>query len=177
MPVRVHNWASRKTDTDTDEAVVLVLVQWKNNPSSRDVILRFARQSVQKVHWSNGELHCSPLQLSLPTSPPRSPRHNMEVDPQAPPSESAPHTGTSLINTDAAPIPPTSAPVPTTSGPAEPSSSTGVKRPHDRPEPSAPLLPMEEVLRRRLTVIQEGDNVLLRLPSDSIKAVVASKQG
>jgi tRNA (adenine-N(1)-)-methyltransferase non-catalytic subunit len=33
------------------------------------------------------------------------------------------------------------------------------------------------VLRRRLTVIQEGDNVLLRLPSDSIKAVVASKQG
>lgn len=102
----------------------------------------------------------------------------MEVEPQAPTSETAPHTGTSLINTDAAPIPPTSGPdVPTTSDPAEPSSSTGVKRPYDRSEPSAPLLPMEEVLRRRLTVIQEGDNVLLRLPSDSIKAVVASKQG
>jgi tRNA (adenine-N(1)-)-methyltransferase non-catalytic subunit len=109
----------------------------------------------------------------------------MEVDPQAPTSESAPHTGTSLINTDTALIPPTAPSaaataqvVPTTSDPAEPSSSTGgAKRPHDRSEPSAPLLPMEEVLRRRLTVIQEGDNVLLRLPSDSIKAVVASKQG
>lgn len=40
-----------------------------------------------------------------------------------------------------------------------------------------PQEPLEEVLRRRLTVIKEGDNVLLRLPSDTVKAVVASKDG
>ena len=37
--------------------------------------------------------------------------------------------------------------------------------------------PMEDILLRRITTIKEGDNVLLRLPSDAIKAVVASKDG
>ena len=40
-----------------------------------------------------------------------------------------------------------------------------------------PLEPMEDILFRRVTTIKEGDNVLLRLPSDSVKAVVASKDG
>lgn len=45
------------------------------------------------------------------------------------------------------------------------------------PRVPEPLEPLDEVLRRRLTVIKEGDNVLLKLPSDTIKAVVASKDG
>jgi len=36
---------------------------------------------------------------------------------------------------------------------------------------------LDDILLRRITTIKEGDNVLLRLPSDSIKAVVASKDG
>lgn len=40
-----------------------------------------------------------------------------------------------------------------------------------------PKEPLEDILHRRLTVIKEGDNVLLRLPSDTVKAVVASKDG
>jgi tRNA (adenine-N(1)-)-methyltransferase non-catalytic subunit len=40
-----------------------------------------------------------------------------------------------------------------------------------------PLEPMEDILRRRVTTIKEGDNVLLKLPSEAIKAVVASKDG
>jgi tRNA (adenine-N(1)-)-methyltransferase non-catalytic subunit len=36
---------------------------------------------------------------------------------------------------------------------------------------------MSEVMLRRLTTIQKGDNVLLKLPSDSVKAVVASETG
>jgi hypothetical protein len=40
-----------------------------------------------------------------------------------------------------------------------------------------PREPLEDVLLRRVTTIKEGDNVLLRLPSDSVKAVVASKDG
>lgn len=39
------------------------------------------------------------------------------------------------------------------------------------------LVPMDEVMLKRLTVIKEGDNVLLRLPSDQVKAVVATKDG
>lgn len=46
-----------------------------------------------------------------------------------------------------------------------------------RNEPTEPLEPLDDVLHRRLTIIKEGDNVLLRLPSDAIKAVVASKDG
>ncbi|KAL1410018.1 tRNA (adenine(58)-N(1))-methyltransferase non-catalytic subunit trm6 [Vanrija albida] len=46
-----------------------------------------------------------------------------------------------------------------------------------RNEPTEPLEPLDDILHRRLTIIKEGDNVLLRLPSDAIKAVVASKDG
>lgn len=49
------------------------------------------------------------------------------------------------------------------------------KRKLDAHDPS--LEPMSEVMLRRTTKIQEGDNVLLKLPSDSVKAVVASKDG
>ena len=40
-----------------------------------------------------------------------------------------------------------------------------------------PLEPLEDVVHRRITRIKEGDSVLLRMPSDAIKAVVASKDG
>lgn len=40
-----------------------------------------------------------------------------------------------------------------------------------------PQEPIEDVIHRRLTVIKEGDNVLLRLPSDTIKSVVVTKDG
>ena len=43
----------------------------------------------------------------------------------------------------------------------------------DRPQRE----PLDDVLLRRVTTIKEGDNVLLRLPSDSVKAVVALKNG
>ena len=42
---------------------------------------------------------------------------------------------------------------------------------------SVPLEPLEDILHQRVSTIREGDNVLLRLPSDAIKAVVASKDG
>jgi tRNA (adenine-N(1)-)-methyltransferase non-catalytic subunit len=57
-------------------------------------------------------------------------------------------------------------------------ASTARPHPNSRkPKDAGPLEPLDEILRRRLTVIKEGDNVLLKLPSDSIKAVVASKDG
>lgn len=56
-----------------------------------------------------------------------------------------------------------------------PTATNGFKRPRKAPE--EPKEPLSEVLLRRLTTIKEGDNVLLRLPSDSIKAVVASRDG
>ena len=40
-----------------------------------------------------------------------------------------------------------------------------------------PLEPLEDIVHRRVNTIREGDNVLLRLPSDAIKAVVASQDG
>lgn len=43
--------------------------------------------------------------------------------------------------------------------------------------PESELPPLSEVMLRRLTTIKEGDNVLLRLPSDQVKAVVATKEG
>lgn len=57
---------------------------------------------------------------------------------------------------------------------AQPAVASSSKRP---PKPSVPLEPMDEILLRRLTTIKEGDNVLLKLPSDTVKAVVASKDG
>jgi tRNA (adenine-N(1)-)-methyltransferase non-catalytic subunit len=44
-------------------------------------------------------------------------------------------------------------------------------------QPTEELEPLRDVLRRRVTTIKEGDNVLLKLPSEAIKAVVASKDG
>ncbi|ORX41008.1 Gcd10p family-domain-containing protein [Kockovaella imperatae] len=66
----------------------------------------------------------------------------------------------------------------------ESSKSNGVTVPAKRKavnavaqQEAAPLEPLDVLARRRVTQIKEGDNVLLRLPSDSIKAVVASKEG
>lgn len=53
--------------------------------------------------------------------------------------------------------------------------ASGSKRP--RKAPDTPLEPLDDVLLRRITTIKEGDNVLLRMPSDAVKAVVASKDG
>ncbi|BEI96979.1 hypothetical protein CcaverHIS631_0205680 [Cutaneotrichosporon cavernicola] len=61
--------------------------------------------------------------------------------------------------------------------PAQPEASSS-RTPHPRKgKDDEPQEPLEDVLRRRTTIIQEGDNVLLRLPSDTVKAVVASKDG
>jgi len=38
-------------------------------------------------------------------------------------------------------------------------------------------VPLAESLLQRVSTIKEGDNVLLRMPSDMVKAVVASKDG
>lgn len=59
---------------------------------------------------------------------------------------------------------------------AEASSSKPQKQPRVKPPPPTPA-EIEASLLRRVTAIKEGDNVLLRLPSDAIKAVVASKDG
>ncbi|RXK41998.1 hypothetical protein M231_00719 [Tremella mesenterica] len=56
---------------------------------------------------------------------------------------------------------------------ADPPSSS--KRP--RQPSSPPSEPLSTLLQRRVTTIKEGDNVLLRLPSDTVKAVVASHEG
>lgn len=74
---------------------------------------------------------------------------------------------------------PTDEPV---AGPSNPpkSHSGGDGRPPPKKRrhvAEADLLPMDEISLKRLTVIKEGDNVLLRLPSDQVKAVVASKDG
>lgn len=68
---------------------------------------------------------------------------------------------------------------PTTQPSAEvhPVAAAPSNRPSRRQKDEGPLEPLDDVLRRRLTTIKEGDNVLLKLPSDSIKAVVASKEG
>lgn len=52
-------------------------------------------------------------------------------------------------------------------------------RPHGgrKAKDQGPLEPLADVLLNRITVIKEGDNVLLRLPSDAVKAVVASSTG
>lgn len=44
-------------------------------------------------------------------------------------------------------------------------------------ESSKPQLSLEDSLLQRVSTIKEGDNVLLRLPSDMVKAVVASEHG
>ena len=44
-------------------------------------------------------------------------------------------------------------------------------------ESSKPQISLQDSLLQRVSTIQEGDNVLLRMPSDMVKAVVASKDG
>ena len=44
-------------------------------------------------------------------------------------------------------------------------------------ESSKPQMSLEDSLLQRVSTIKEGDNVLLRLPSDMVKAVVASEHG
>ncbi|KAK1923132.1 putative eukaryotic translation initiation factor 3 62 kDa subunit [Papiliotrema laurentii] len=65
---------------------------------------------------------------------------------------------------------------------AEASSSTtpqpAAENKNKRQKPPPPTAEeIETSLIRRVTTIKEGDNVLLRLPSDAIKAVVASREG
>lgn len=60
-----------------------------------------------------------------------------------------------------------------TAGEGEASTSAPFRRKKDL----EPQEPVEDVIHRRLTVIKEGDNVLLRLPSDTIKSVVVTKDG
>lgn len=61
--------------------------------------------------------------------------------------------------------------------PAQPEASSSRPPQPRKPRDNEPQEPLEEVLRRRVTKIKEGDNVLLRLPSDTVKAVVATKDG
>jgi tRNA (adenine-N(1)-)-methyltransferase non-catalytic subunit len=44
-------------------------------------------------------------------------------------------------------------------------------------ESSKPQISLHDSLLQRVSTIKEGDNVLLRMPSDMVKAVVASKDG
>jgi tRNA (adenine-N(1)-)-methyltransferase non-catalytic subunit len=44
-------------------------------------------------------------------------------------------------------------------------------------KPTPQPIPLSESLLQRVSTIKEGDNVLLRMPSDMVKAVVASKDG
>ena len=44
-------------------------------------------------------------------------------------------------------------------------------------ESSKPQISLQDSLLQRVSTIKEGDNVLLRMPSDMVKAVVASKDG
>lgn len=82
-----------------------------------------------------------------------------------------------------APVAEGSAPAPVADG--EPSTSAAAgegegssSAPHHRrKKDQEPQEPIEDVVHRRLTVIKEGDNVLLRLPSDTIKSVVVQKDG
>lgn len=59
-------------------------------------------------------------------------------------------------------------------------TSAGRPRPDElkkNGESSKPSVSLEDSLLQRVSTIKEGDNVLLRLPSDTVKAVVASKEG
>ncbi|WWD20728.1 hypothetical protein CI109_105204 [Kwoniella shandongensis] len=71
------------------------------------------------------------------------------------------------------------APAPSTteadSTPADESKPSEAKRPRKEEVPEQPQEPISEVMLRRLTRIKEGDTVLLRLPSDTIKSVTVQK--
>jgi len=59
---------------------------------------------------------------------------------------------------------------------ATPSNGQTVKN-GESSKPAPQPIPLSESLLRRVSTIKEGDNVLLRMPSDMVKAVVASKDG
>ncbi|WVQ70752.1 hypothetical protein IAR50_000274 [Cryptococcus sp. DSM 104548] len=52
----------------------------------------------------------------------------------------------------------------------------GSKRSNTAPVPDEPQEPLSEVMFRRVTRIKEGDNVMLRLPSDLIKSIIVDKE-
>lgn len=60
-------------------------------------------------------------------------------------------------------------------GPRKPTSSAG---PSTRAKPT-PLTAVDaqQMLEQRVSVIKEGDSVMLRLPSDVIRVVTIQKQG
>ena len=62
-----------------------------------------------------------------------------------------------------------------TAGAAPTTDNTVKNGESSKPTPQA--VPLSESLLRRVSTIKEGDNVLLRMPSDMVKAVVASKDG
>ena len=62
-----------------------------------------------------------------------------------------------------------------TAGAAPTNDNTVKNGESSKPTPQA--VPLSESLLRRVSTIKEGDNVLLRMPSDMVKAVVASKDG
>ncbi|KAK8850545.1 hypothetical protein IAR55_004463 [Kwoniella newhampshirensis] len=74
------------------------------------------------------------------------------------------------MNTDIS-APSTSDPKAAVSVPAQAPKSKKVEK------DAGPQEPISEVMLRRLTKIKEGDTVLLRLPSDTIKSVVIQKDG
>lgn len=75
------------------------------------------------------------------------------------------------------PIADGSAAVSEAEAPTQPEASSSRPPLPRKGKDDGPKEPLEDVIRRRTTVIKEGDNVLLRLPSDTVKAVVASKEG
>jgi tRNA (adenine-N(1)-)-methyltransferase non-catalytic subunit len=64
---------------------------------------------------------------------------------------------------------------PSSSAAAPANDSTPKNGESSKPTPQA--VPLSESLLQRVSTIKEGDNVLLRMPSDMVKAVVASKDG
>jgi len=59
---------------------------------------------------------------------------------------------------------------------AVPANDQSVKN-GESSKPIPQAVPLSESLLQRVSTIKEGDNVLLRMPSDMVKAVVASKDG
>jgi len=62
-----------------------------------------------------------------------------------------------------------------TAGAAPTNDNTVKNGESSKPTPQA--IPLSDSLLQRVSTIKEGDNVLLRMPSDMVKAVVASKDG
>lgn len=100
----------------------------------------------------------------------------MEVDVKVAVTEDASTAGLPAAGEDSA----SAAPEAAESSTAPPAGTTDETAPgphHRRKKDLEPQEPIEDVIHRRLTVIKEGDNVLLRLPSDTIKSVVVTQDG